>query len=101
MSNSAERQPEAPKKRTLCGLLGDILTVSHCFLYVYLYHSRNNPNYMNDLIQYPFSTSFNIVFEGCLYSIAGLCISNFVQPFSSIILNGILSFVNYKMYSMM
>lgn len=87
-----------PLKNDNPALLGKLCSIANCFVFACLSRYHTNPFTRQDMHKKPFITSFNIIFEGCLYSMCGMIISGIYQPFSAIIFNGILSFANYQMF---
>lgn len=70
------------------------LTIANCFLYAGLYLFTHHRNYIHD---HPFRSAFVIVFDGIIYTIPMDIVSHICPPYSSIVFNGVLGYVNYRM----
>ena len=67
------------------------VTVTNCFIYAFL---KYNQNYPGHIISNPFSGSLGIIGRSALYSICGLFIAFIYYPFSAVVINSGLGWIN-------
>ncbi len=89
--------PSQPKKNNKISLL-NVLTITNCFIYAFLYKIRTNPLFFVNLIKNPFNQSTGLLFNGIYYSIVGTFISNIYPNYSNIFFNLLMFYVNLRMY---
>lgn len=85
------------------------LTLINCFSYATLYYLQKNSDAddniqtlsVQKIINKPFRSISSMIFDGSIYSIGGSMLSNFYPYYSSILFNGFMLFVNYKMLKSM
>lgn len=92
-------------KPELIPKLSKYLTLINCFSYATLYYVYKNADSheniltrtIQKLINNPFESIFSMILDGTIYSIGGSILSNFYPYYSSILFNGFMMFVNYRL----
>lgn len=79
----------------------NIVACANSMAWVFLYYYYGDKDMVKNFFETPFSSSLKLIWNCVIYGWAGKFVSNISPPYSNLIFNGILGYVNYKMFCCM